>query len=1143
MPTVTHEQTINTALAEVLERFGRRWQIRAENIGGVFHGGGRPDILIEKADGWPIVIEAEVANQAQAEKEAQSRLHRTLVSTGRQVHASVALVYPKSTRSYHGEGLRGALTTTQFEYVLYSVDLDGSHIRFPESGWISGDISELALLLHRSAMPAWRVESLTDTLESGVIGASGLLSSSHPPESPLGTELAEILGQSDDPEGQTRRMAMTILIDALVFHAALAEAGMTLPTEPPRTVRSPSFFRSHGRFLPSRLIDEWNLILKVNYWPIFHTSRSMLHVLPPKLGADLLGRLWETAEELIVEGVTRSHDLTGAVFQRLIADRKFLATFYTRPAAAALLAGLALPLRGSHAASDWADIDTVASLRIGDFACGTGTLLSTAYQRLGLLHEISGGDPAALHPTMMARGLVGLDVLTVAVHLTAAMLAGSHPQTPFEGECLLTMPYGRYDWGVSVGSLDLLSAQMSFEILQAAAETAGGRSPEEVKDLMERVGHNQFDLVIMNPPFTRHGAREGDRTLVHNPAFAAFGADDREQDLLSGHLRQLSKEGPAHGHAGLASYFVDLADRKTASGGRLALVLPLTAMSGQSWEKVRAMWRTKYHQPVVITIAQGGTHSRSFSADTGMAECLFVASKRAPTSNSPRATFVILSDQPTDTISAEQIADTVTRIMPDDAVRTLEGGPYGGTRIVVGNTTYGEVVDCPLPVRGAWQITGIKDISLAQTAHQLANGRLWIEGMPPKEVAELPIASIHDVVRDMGPHHLDITGSAVKADGLPQGPFEKIAGCPDGAAYPSLWNHKAVRERRLVVYPDSHCRVREIEGRVPETLASRAAHRWSTAGRVHYNLDLRFNSQSLAVGFTDPPSLGGRAWPTVLFHDPSHEYLFALWCNSTLGLLCHWWMANKTQAGRGTSTITSVPTFPTLDLRRFSQQKHSVAESYFARLRKRRFLPFDQIDEDPVRQELDRNLVEEVLELPSHLCDRGGPIERLRVKIAVHPARSSPSAPPGSALQPAPKKIPLDRKLSDLGVQVVDLRLMLLGELPAPALGEHLRHAVEQLPLPGTHLVRMKLMPRGDRLHAVALLKRFQRHTALELRREPSSLPGHLGASCSIMESTLTTCPKNRDHLTRCVPLLVEKHEATFELKSRSETSLRRRAC
>ena len=302
MPTATHEQTINTALAEVIEPFGTGWRIRAEKIGGVFEGGGRPDVLIEKADGWPIVIEAEVGNPSQAEKEAQSRLNRRLASTGKEVHAAVALVYPTSLRSHQGKGLRNALTAAQFEYVLYSVGADGSHVRFPESGWIAGGLAELALLLHRSAMPAWRVEALTDTLEQGVRGASGVFSSSHPPDSALGSELAEILGQSDDPEGQTRRMAMTVLVDALIFHAALAEAGMTLLTSPPRMVRSPSYFRSHGSFLPSQVVDEWDRILEVNYWPIFHTSRSMLRVLPPKLGAELLGHLWETAEALIVEG-------------------------------------------------------------------------------------------------------------------------------------------------------------------------------------------------------------------------------------------------------------------------------------------------------------------------------------------------------------------------------------------------------------------------------------------------------------------------------------------------------------------------------------------------------------------------------------------------------------------------------------------------------------------------------------------------------------------------------------------------------------------------------------------------------------------------------------------------------------------------
>jgi hypothetical protein len=123
----------------------------------------------------------------------------------------------------------------------------------------------------------------------------------------------------------------------------------------------------------------------VNYWPIFHTASSMLRIMPTQSAANILNLLWETAEQLIVGGVTRSHDLTGVVFQRLIADRNDNPILNV----------------------DWSDSAPISRLRIGDFACGTGTLLSTAYQRVGLLHEINGGDPAQLHPTMMRQGLVG----------------------------------------------------------------------------------------------------------------------------------------------------------------------------------------------------------------------------------------------------------------------------------------------------------------------------------------------------------------------------------------------------------------------------------------------------------------------------------------------------------------------------------------------------------------------------------------------------------------------------------------------------------------------------------------------------------------------------------------------------------------
>ena len=62
-----------------------------------------------------------------------------------------------------------------------------------------------------------------------------------------------------------------------------------------------------------------------------------------------------------------------------------------------------------------------------------------------------------------------------------------------------------------------------------------------------------------------------------------------------------------------------------------------------------------------------------------------------------------------------------------------------------------------------------------------------------------------------------------------------------------------------------------------------------------------------------------------------------------------------------------------------------TAKDIFEELRQQRFLPFDQIDEDPARAELDRRLLVEVLGLPEELCEPGGAMELLRRKLAAEP--------------------------------------------------------------------------------------------------------------------------------------------------------------
>ena len=990
MTSTTHEHTLNVALGEVLGLLRRSWKTRSEQTGQILEGGGRPDILIEEASGWPVVIEAERSSHASAEDDAKARLGRTVADTGRQIETAIALVYPPNLHSLDGSVLRDAIDSTKYlEYALYTRHVGRPPERLPSQGWIRGGVRDLAMLVHRAAVPPPRVEALATELENGVRLAAEEFTRRFHYGTELGERVASVLGQVDDKEGQTRRMAMTVIANALVFHESLAEVEFQVPEAddggPTRAVRTVESFRPGGIFTSDEVCLEWERVLAVNYWPIFWSAKEMLRLMPTATAHAVLEWLWRTGQKLVAGGVTRSHDLTGIVFQRLIADRKFLATYYTRPEAAALLAALALPASRPPGGADWGDGETLASAQIGDFACGTGTLLSTAYQRMSLLHELHGGDPRKLHGPMMRHGLVGLDVLNIAVHLTAAMLAGSQPDTPFDGECLLTMPFGEQEDGnVAIGSLDLLAETVQRSLMDtAAAVSAGGRAPERVRDLVSRVGHAQFDLVMMNPPFVRPTGIEAEKLGKGNPAFAAFNTSKATQKRMQRSLAKLRGGAPiGTGNSGLAADFLDLALRKARPDGVLALVLPLSAVSGKEWEEARRILGRRCQDITVVTIAGAGTFDSSFSADTGMADCLLVA-RTGDQQPEKRTTFVTLRRRPMSAVEAELLADEISRIRESGQLRAVER-MEGQSTISIGDQECGVMLDAPLPESGPWPLVGILDGELAQVAWNLERGSLIPLGMPDAGFIGMSVQPIGEI-GDRGPYHADIYWE--QADGAPRGPFELIKPAVSPApSYPMLWAHYAKLERMLVVKPDSEGKMKAASGGLtPSDLRTKAARIWGTATRAHYNRDLRFNSQSLIVAMTERPCIGGRAWPSVILEQREREYAFALWCNSTLGLLLHWWVANKTQSGRGTTTVTGIPNIPTLDVRTLTDEQVASAKAAFEALRERRFLPFDQIDEDPARAELDRRLLVDVLGLPETLCEPDGPIDLLRRKLAHEP--------------------------------------------------------------------------------------------------------------------------------------------------------------
>ena len=979
----TTEPTINDALAEVLRGTRRAWQqpnvVRSENSGMLKGSNERPDILVIESTVSPVVIETEVLPAPTVESDAISRLGKQIRVTGRTILSSIAVRLPQRLRTKEGSFLQSKLEDAgDIEMALYTGSDSSAYSRWPRSGWILGGVSNLSILVQYASVPPEVIEKAADQLVTGVNEAAGLLREMLEEHPGAIHQIGEELRQADSD--QTRRMAATILANAFVFQENLAGGPDELAS-----VNSLEQLRgSDSGLTKSAVLTEWRKILKVNYWPIFDIARRILEVIPTAESQLLIEGLAETADKLLQARLMRSHDLTGAVFQRLIADRKFLAAYYTTPGAAALLVGLAITPDTPLKSRSWSSAADVTELRIADFACGTGTLLSTAYQRISQLHELAGGDAKALHPDMMATALVGCDVLPAATHLTASMLAGAHPSVKYKQSSILTVAYGKQSNGeVALGSLDLLDPQGRFEILSITATSMEGMGEAE-QNTWRSLPHASFDVAIMNPPFTRPTGHEGEKIGVPNPMFAAFSSSDEEQRLMSKATKHLTRGSSAHGNAGEASIFLVLADRKLKLGGVLALVMPLSLISGDAWEKSRALLAERYSNLVIISIAGSASADLSFSADTNMGECLIIGRKSE--TGSKRATFIILDERPQFPLLGVIAAEQIRRSIESKNLRHLEDGPVNGTPLHFGDEVIGQALDAPLPVSGGWNVSRIADLSLAQTAYQLINKKsIWLPTMNKSEIVDIPLTTVAKI-GEIGPYHMDINGNT--STGGIRGPFDISPIKPNSVpTYPVLWSHNAERERIMSFEGDSEGFPRQASGSGEQAIvALKVKSVWNTASHCHFNRDFRFNSQSTGMQFTPRKTIGGRAWPSISLSSMDQEKALVLWGNTSLGLLLYWWHSNKQQPGRGIIGISMLETLPVLDVTALEPKLLAETVKLFDAMSEQPLLPLHEIDSDPVRKELDEAFARDVLRLPEPILTSGGPLELLRMKLSREPS-------------------------------------------------------------------------------------------------------------------------------------------------------------
>ena len=332
------------------------------------------------------------------------------------------------------------------------------------------------------------------------------------------------------------------------------------------------------------------------------------------------------------------------------------------------------------------------------------------------------------------------------------------------------------------------------------------------------------------------------------------------------------------------------------------------------------------------------------------------------------------------------MAEQIRRLIESKNLRRLEDGPVNGTPLRFGDEVIGQALDAPLPVSGGWNLSRIADLSLAQTAYQLAHKKsIWLPTMDKSESVDIPLTTVAKI-GEIGPYSLDIRGNT--STGGIRGPFNISPITPNCVpTYPVLWAHDAARERTMSFEGDSEGFPRQASGSGEQAIVDlKVKSVWNTASHCHFNCDFQFNSQSTGMQFTPRKTIGGRAWLSISLSAVDQEKALVVWANTSLGLLLHWWHANKQQAGRGSIGKSMLQTLPILDVTALEPQLLAEAVKLFDTMSEQSLLPLHEIDSDPIRKELDEAFARNVLRLPAPLLASGGPLELLRRKLSREPS-------------------------------------------------------------------------------------------------------------------------------------------------------------
>ena len=692
-------------------------------------GGRKKMDVVAEVDGLRVVLEAETGfhRKAQAIKDADARLRQRLATV------VFAVCYPTGVTE---NNLAEATLT-------WTVRVKPGE---PAAEWSEGGLAQLAHAVLQAPHSLSGADVAAQWLSDGLDQAVQRLNT------PVRRALAQSLdlpatepggGEHSDGYFVAAKRGMLVVATAMLFHHRVQQF---LPAERPEDY--------DGEWPPASAIlcterdavidafrEAWRGILAVDYRPVFETGRTALAQLTTDPDTSQAVRSLAAVVARVSERVHGlRHDLLGRIFHKVLDTARYDGSFYTSTAAAVLLASLALREQDG----DWSDPNYIDSLRICDPACGTGTLLMAAAERIRDLRSAAGPldpqDDEYLGLSLVEDVLWGYDVNLSATHMAASTLGMLSPTTKFSRMNVHRALLGVFEEIPYLGSLEFISGQARLAAWPSTQQVETQEGMAEPPPPM--------DLVIMNPPYTRDSLRHDQ-----------FSRDDEQS------LRQREKEifggWPVH-LAGNSGSFLFLAERLSkADTGIIATVLPLVGITDRSGLATRKFLGGNYHVDTIVT-----SHDPNrifFSENTSIGEILLVCRRWKGGGPKPPTRVVNLARNPAMPVEA---LDTVARI---------ERGEWVSRDFTV------QYVDSDRIERGDWSAVNFLSPFLVGAYRTLTE-------TSPNSVPTVPLSQMAEV----GPEGRRIRDSYT------------ISNMPTSSGRRALWYHKTDVTRSMRTETDAY---------------------------------------------------------------------------------------------------------------------------------------------------------------------------------------------------------------------------------------------------------------------------------------------------------------------------------------------------